>query len=77
MEAWITAAKAEDKREKLHALSLAKECCAIKLDLLTNAAVVDHTIRFVSERSKKDRLTSDEEESGSTAATTAASHQVF
>jgi hypothetical protein len=29
------------------ALSLAKECCAIKLDLLTNATVVDDVIGFV------------------------------
>jgi hypothetical protein len=35
-EAWITAAKTEDKREKLQALSLAKECYSMKLDLLTN-----------------------------------------
>jgi hypothetical protein len=43
----------EDKREKLQALSLAKECYSMKLDLLTNATVVFDTIRFVSERSKK------------------------
>ena len=30
-EAWITAAKTEDKREKLQALSLAKECYSMKL----------------------------------------------
>ena len=47
-EAWITAAKTEDKREKLQALSLAKECYAMKLELLTNATVVDDAIRFVS-----------------------------
>jgi hypothetical protein len=31
----------EDKREKVQALSLAKECYFMKLDLLTNATVVD------------------------------------
>ena len=36
-EAWNTAANTEDKREKIHALSLAKECYSMKLDLLTNA----------------------------------------
>jgi transposase len=51
-EAWITAAKAEDKREKLQALSLAKECYSMKLELLTNATVVDDAIRFVSEKSQ-------------------------
>jgi hypothetical protein len=51
-EAWNTAQSTEDKREKIHALSLAKECYSMKLDLLTNAAVVDDAIRFVSQKSK-------------------------
>jgi predicted transcriptional regulator len=50
-EAWNTAANTEDKREKIQALSLAKECYSMKLDLLTNATVVDDAIRFVSMRS--------------------------
>ena len=50
-EAWNTAENTEDKREKIHALSLAKECYSMKLDLLTNATVVDDAIRFVSEKS--------------------------
>src|SRR5215212_11849494 len=52
-EAWITAENTEDKREKIQALSLAKECYSMKLDLLTNATVVDDAIRFVSDRSKE------------------------
>jgi hypothetical protein len=40
----------EDKREKIQALSLAKECYAMKLDLITNATVVDDAIRFVTEK---------------------------
>src|ERR671930_135939 len=40
-EAWNTAQNTEDKREKIQALSLAKECYSMKLDLLTNATVVD------------------------------------
>ena len=52
-EAWNTATDAEDKREKLQALSLAKECYSMKLDLLTNATVVDDAIRFVSSKSKE------------------------
>jgi Trp operon repressor len=56
-EAWNTAANTEDKREKIHALSLAKECYSMKLELLTNAKVVDDAIRFVSDRSKdKEKL---------------------
>jgi hypothetical protein len=50
-EAWNTAANTEDKREKLQALSLAKECYSMKLDLLTNATVVDDAIRFVYQKS--------------------------
>jgi hypothetical protein len=51
-EAWSTSQQAEDRREKIQALSLAKECYSMKLDLLTNATVVDDAIRFVSEKSK-------------------------
>jgi hypothetical protein len=42
----------EDKREKIQALSLAKECYSMKLELLTNATVVDDAIRFVYQKSK-------------------------
>src|ERR1051326_2422789 len=51
-EAWNTAANTEDKREKIQALSLAKDCYSMKLDLLTNATVVDDAIRFVSSSQK-------------------------
>jgi hypothetical protein len=51
-EAWNIALSTEDKREKIQALSLAKECYSMKLDLLTNATVVDDAIRFVSQKSK-------------------------
>jgi predicted transcriptional regulator len=58
-EVWNTAANTEDKREKIQALSLAKECYSMKLDLLTNATVVDDAIRFVSQKSKdNDKLKS-------------------
>jgi hypothetical protein len=50
-EAWNTSANTEDKREKIQALSLAKECYSMKLELLTNATVVDDEIRFVAEKS--------------------------
>jgi hypothetical protein len=48
-EAWNTAQNTQDKREKIQALSLAKECYSMKLELLTNATVIDDAIRFVSE----------------------------
>jgi len=58
-EAWNTAQNTEDKREKIQALSLAKECYSMKLDLLTNATVVDDAIRFVSQKSNdKEKLKS-------------------
>jgi hypothetical protein len=49
-QAWNTAQQTEDRREKIQALSLAKECYSMKLDLLTNATVVDDAIRFVSQK---------------------------
>jgi hypothetical protein len=52
-EAWNTAQNTEDKREKMQALSLAKECYSMKLDLLTNATVVDDAIMFVSQKSRE------------------------
>ncbi|MFL6316260.1 MAG: hypothetical protein ACJ73C_05910 [Nitrososphaeraceae archaeon] len=64
-EAWNTAQQTEDKREKIQALSLAKECYLMKLDLLTNATVVDDAIRFVSQKSKEkssDNSNGDEKE---------------
>ena len=51
-EAWTTSQQTQDKREKIQALSLAKECYGMKLDLLTNATVVDGATRFVTEHGK-------------------------
>jgi hypothetical protein len=50
-ETWNTVQSTEDKREKIQALSLAKECYSMKLELLTNTTVVDDAIRFVSDKS--------------------------
>jgi hypothetical protein len=52
-EAWNTSQNTEDKREKIQALSLAKECYSMKLELLTNATMVDNAIRFVSDKTKE------------------------
>jgi DNA-binding MarR family transcriptional regulator len=38
-EAWDTAQNTEDKREKIQALSLSKECYSMKMDLLTNVTL--------------------------------------
>ena len=37
----------EDNREKIQPLSLAKECSSMKLDLLTNASIVDDAVKIV------------------------------
>ena len=79
-EAWNTAQSTEDKREKIQALSLAKECYSMKLELLTNATVVDDAIRFVSDRQKepdydKDEGQLEEEQEGETGEVT--TNQVF
>ena len=58
-EAWNTAQSTEDKREKIQALSLAKDCYSMKLELLTNATVVDDAIRFISQNSKGDESIQD------------------
>jgi hypothetical protein len=57
-EAWTTSQQTEDKREKIQALSLAKECYSMKMDLLTNATVIDDAIRFVSSQKSKENLKS-------------------
>jgi hypothetical protein len=59
------------KSDKIKALALAKECYAMKLELLTNATVVDDAIRFVTSHAavptitekanSDDRVTVDEE----------------
>ena len=52
-EAWSTAQNTEDKREKIQALSLAK-CYFMKLELLTDATVVDDAIRVCILEIQKD-----------------------
>jgi hypothetical protein len=61
-EAWNSAQSTQDKREKMQALSLAKDCYSMKLDLLTNATVVEDAIRFVSQKSKPPPNNIDEDE---------------
>lgn len=47
-ETWDISLNTDDNREKMQALSLAKECYSMKLDLLTNVNVVNDVIRFIS-----------------------------
>jgi hypothetical protein len=62
-EAWNTSQQTEDRREKIQALSLAKDCYSMKLDLLTNATVVDDAIRFVASERSKEKLKSSSDDS--------------
>jgi hypothetical protein len=74
-EAWNTSQQAEDRREKIQALSLAKECYSMKLDLLTNATVVDDAIRFVVSESEKSKDKVKEERVKSSSSSTLDSSQ--
>jgi hypothetical protein len=48
-EAWtMSQTDVSIKSDKIKALALAKECYAMKLELLTNATVLDDAIRFVA-----------------------------
>jgi hypothetical protein len=77
-EAWNTAQQTEDKREKIQALSLAKECYSMKMVLLTNATVVDDAIRFVSQKYRdKAGSIEEEQEEETEEITTAKTNQVF
>jgi len=61
-EAWSMSQKDDGvKSDKIKALALAKECYAMKLELLTNAMVVDDAIRFVASNAVKttDKANSD------------------
>jgi hypothetical protein len=49
------------KEKKIQALYLAKECYSMKLDLLTNATVVDDAIRFVSSKTKENLKSSEDD----------------
>jgi hypothetical protein len=64
-EAWTMSQTGDSvKSDKIKALALAKECYAMKLELLTNANVVNEAIRFVASHSattEKDSVTIDEE----------------
>jgi hypothetical protein len=55
-KAWEISENPEtEDRTKVQALSLVKECVINKLDLLTDATVVDDAIRFVSSNRSKDK----------------------
>lgn len=47
-EAWSISQAENIKGDKIKALALAKECYAMKLEMLTNASVINDAIRFVA-----------------------------
>jgi len=47
-ETWNISQNTPDNKEKIQALSLAKECYSMRLDLLTNVNVINDVIRFIS-----------------------------
>ena len=51
-ESWSISDKAIDKREKIEALKLARDCYSMRLDLLTNSSVINDSMRFI-EKSKE------------------------
>jgi DNA-binding transcriptional regulator LsrR (DeoR family) len=70
-EAWTISQTESMKGDKIKALALAKECYAMKLELLTNATVVDDAIRFVAshsaapiEKANSDKVDGDVEDRG-------------
>ena len=60
-EAWSMSQTESIKGDKIKALALAKDCYAMKLELLTNATVVDDAIRFVASNAVKtiEKISSD------------------
>jgi hypothetical protein len=56
-EAWTTSQQTDESREKIQALSLAKECYSMKLKLLTNNTIVDDSIKFYLLIVKKQMMT--------------------
>jgi predicted transcriptional regulator len=47
-ESWTVAYKTQENREKIQALSLAKECYNAKLELLTNTGVLEDLVKFIN-----------------------------
>jgi predicted transcriptional regulator len=54
-EAWIAASNAVSGKDRIQALSLAKECLAMNLELLTNASVVEDAVKFVEGKKQKEK----------------------
>jgi G3E family GTPase len=62
-KAWEISERSDEERTQVQALSLAKECLINKMDLLTNATVVDDAMRFIEQAKDKLKLTKQKEDS--------------
>ena len=45
-EMWLL--QTQDNRELMQSRSLIKDCCAMRIELLSNATVVDRVVQFVA-----------------------------
>jgi hypothetical protein len=62
-EAWLTSTTTKYERNKILALSLVKDCLTARVDLASNADVIDKTALFVARKRKTlEQLEADEEE---------------
>jgi hypothetical protein len=51
-QSWALTEQAKDTKEKLQALTLAKECYALKEDLICNGPVIDEALKFVENKTE-------------------------
>lgn len=71
-EMWLMSYQRDiDRREKIQALSLAKECYSMKLELLTNATVIGDAVRFVTshQQQQQQKKNQDQQSSSSSLST--------
>jgi hypothetical protein len=54
-EAWAIVENAKDNKEKLQALSLAKDCYDLREELLCNMPIIDEALKFESESESEER----------------------
>lgn len=61
-ESWSMSDTAIDKREKIEALKLARDCYSMRLDLLTNYSVINDSMRFIEKAKNKEENLSNKKE---------------
>ena len=54
-ESWSMSNTAVDKREKIEALKLARDCYSMRLDLLTNSSVINDSMKFIEKSKNKSK----------------------